>query len=428
MGKIKKYFLIYFSIVLILAAFGGGLLIGQIRQIKATNEEWGWQIFQKQQTAPAEVDFSLFWQVWDQIKEKFANKEHEITDEEKIYGAIKGMVESLNDPYTAFMDPKETEEFNAELDGTFEGIGAEVGLRNERLVIIAPLSDSPAEKAGLRSGDIILKINNQDTLNLSLIKAVSLIRGEKGSGVVLTIFRKNESQTEEIKIIRDTINVPSVNFSWLDEWLKKEQIKNDEVFDRMKNKKIAMIAVSRFSEDTDEEFRKIAESILKNQAQGIILDLRSNPGGFLEAAIDLAEEFIQRGEIVVVESFANDIKQEFKSYGNARLENIPLAVLVDRGSASASEILAGALQDYKLGYLIGEKTFGKGSVQDLEQFNDGSSLKVTIAKWLTPQGRLINDQGLDPDLKVEIKEEDLKDNKDQVMIEAVRYLEEKMSK
>ncbi|MDP2683969.1 MAG: S41 family peptidase [bacterium] len=348
-----------------------------------------------------DFDSELFWNVWNEAKTKHVDRP--IEDQKLFYGALAGLISSLDDPYSLFLDPDQTTEFNKELSGSFEGIGTEIGIKNNLLTIIAPLDNSPAEKAGLKSGDIVLKIDDEDTIEMSLDMAVSKIRGPKGTKVVLTVMHSNESEIEEITIERNVIVVESVTWEMLDN-------------------NIAYIKIVHFNNDSYQDFSKIANDILLSKAESIILDLRSNPGGYLDTSVDIAGEFLEN-KIILTEDFGDD-KQEYTSDTSAKLLDYKLAVLINNGSASAAEILAGALQDYSRGTLIGEQTFGKGSVQDFEQFSDGSSLKLTVAKWLTPNGHNIDDQGITPDIEVELTDDDYNNDLDPQLEAAIHLLTE----
>lgn len=331
---------------------------------------------------PSEVDFSLFWKVYSDLQEKYVDS-GKLEPEKVLYGAIAGMVNSIGDPYTTFFEPENSKKFQEEISGSFGGVGIEIGKRNDILTVIAPLKDTPAYKAGVKAGDKILKIDNKPTDNISIEEAVNLIRGKKGTKVILTI---NNGATKDVELIRDTIKVPTI------EWKLVEK----------DGKNIAYMQVFSFNQTVDSEFRKAAEEILKSNADAIVLDLRNNPGGLLDSAINLAGWFLDKGKLVVSEEFGNGTRNEFKSDGNGALKSYPTVILINGGSASASEILAGALHDNKGTRLVGIKSFGKGSVQELEKYDDGSSLKVTIAKWLTPDGISISETGIGPDVKVEI--------------------------
>lgn len=406
MGKFKKYFFVYLGFILILSSFAFGIFLGASQKIQAP--ESGWRIFDSfikgNDQEPKEVDFSLFWQVWNTIEEKFTNGT--LDRQKMIYGAISGMVESLGDPYTAFMTPDEAREFDQEMEGKFEGIGAEIGIRGDRLTIVAPLAGSPAERAGLKAKDIILKINDEDAVEMTLMEAVAKIRGTKGTNVTLKIMREGAQEPFDVNITREEITVKSV------EW----EVRGD---------KIALIEISRFGDDTEEAFKSAVAEILLTSPRGLILDLRNNPGGYLDTAVNLASEFIPKKEVVAMEELAGGKRDKFFSRGPVRLAGIPTVVLVNEGSASASEILAGALQDYGIAKLVGKKTFGKGSVQELEEFSDGSRARITIAKWLTPKERYINEKGIEPDFSIDLTSEDSNAGRDPQLDKAVEILTNK---
>jgi len=285
-------------------------------------------------------------------------------------------------------------------------VGMEIGIKKGQLQVIAPLEGTPAQKAGLRSGDKILKINDTETSDLTIDEAVDLIRGPKGTEVTLTIFREEWKKTKEIKLMRDVIEVPSL----------KREIKEID------GQKIAYIQLYQFSENASFDFRKAAIEILTSPAQKIILDLRNNPGGYLEVAQDITGWFLEKGKIVVIEDFGQGNEQEYKAQGPGTFSDYKVVILINQGSASASEILAGALRDNRGILLIGEKSFGKGSVQELEKLKEGSSLKITVAKWLTPKGQLITDVGLEPDIKVEMTEEDYEQDRDPQLDKAIEII------
>lgn len=353
---------------------------------------------------PEKVDFSLFWESWKVLEEKFAEPQ-KLDIQKMIYGAISGMVKSLEDPYTVFLNPEEAKKFKEDVSGTFEGIGAEIGIKKGQLLIIAPLEGTPAQSAGLRAGDKILKINDTQTADLTIDEAVTLIRGPKGTEVTLTIFREDWEKSKEIKIIRDVILVPSLK------WEIKEE-------------NIAYIKIYQFSEKAGFDFRMAAIEILAGPTKKIILDLRDNPGGYLEVAQDIAGWFLERGNIVAIEDFGSKKeKNEYKSEGPSKFLEYPVVVLINQGSASGSEILAAALRDNRQIKLIGEKSFGKGSVQELEDLTGGSSLKITVAKWLTPNGEQITDKGLEPDIKVEMSEEDYEKDRDPQLDKAMEIIQ-----
>jgi carboxyl-terminal processing protease len=354
---------------------------------------------------PQEINFSLFWEAYHKLQEKFVNPE-KINIQEIIYGAISGMVKSLEDPYTVFFPPEETKRFIEDTKGSFEGVGMEIDIKNGQLQVVAPLEGTPAQKAGLRPGDRILAINSTSTADLTVDEAVNMIRGPKGTEVILTIFREGWQKSKEIKMVREVINVPSLKWE-------------------MKEDNIAYLKLYQFSQNAGGDFDRVAIEILNSGARGFILDLRDNPGGYLEVAQDIAGWFLERGQIVTIEDFGGKRENiEYKASGNGSLSRYSMVILVNQGSASGSEILAGALRDNLGIKLIGEKSFGKGSVQELEQLSDGSSLKITVAKWLTPKGELITGKGLEPDIKVERTEEDFQEDRDPQLDKAIETLKE----
>jgi len=397
-NQILKKFTIVISLILaLLVCLGVGFFIGQ-ESIPSVNKIEG--LINKELGKPQELNFGLFWDTWDLIEEKYAGR-LKLNQQEMIYGAISGMVKSLRDPYTIFMDPEDSHRFLEDIKGSFEGIGAEIGIKRGILTIIAPLENTPAKMAGLKAGDKIIKIDDTLTAELTLDEAVNLIRGPKDTKVTLTIIRAEDSK--EVEIIRSVIDIPEVKWE-----LKEEDI--------------AYIDIYHFSDEVSLEFTKVAIEILASNAKGVILDLRNNPGGYLERAVDIAGWFLEKRALVAIEDFGNNQKKEYRASGNARLKDFPLVVLINQGSASGSEILAGALRDNKGIKLIGEKSFGKGSVQQLEKLKDGSSIKITVAKWLTPKGVSITDEGLEPDIKVELTEEDYNNDRDPQLDEAMKIL------
>lgn len=353
-----------------------------------------------------DVDFSMFWDVWAAVQENYLNRK-DLDYQKMVYGAIKGMVDSLEDPYTNFFEPEIKKEFDEEVSGKFEGIGIEIGMRDEMLTVVAPMSGTPAQKAGLKAGDKIIKIDDEFTDGLGLDEAVSLIRGPKGSKVTLTILRKTESKNEqkEVEIVRDTINIPSV--TW-------EKIGDD----------IAQIRVFNFYDPTSFEFRKAIFEMMLSGRKKIILDLRDNPGGYFDLAIELAGWFLEPGSVVVKQDDGTGpvVCESCKSSGLGLLRNYKMVILTNGGSASASEILAGALRDNRGIKLIGQQTFGKGVVQEVFPLGNDSSIKITTMKWLTPNGSNINDVGLTPDFQVEDSDDLDKDPQLDKAVEILRSL------
>lgn len=349
-----------------------------------------------------EVDFSPFWKAWRVLEEKHVDEEP-IDRQALVWGAIEGMVRSLGDPYTVFFPPKDYEDFQTEIKGEFSGIGAEIGVRKDVLTVIAPIKDSPADKAGLKAGDKILKIDDTFSTDLSLDQAVHKIRGERGTKVTLTIARNGEDKPRTVEIVRDVIKIPIIT---------AEHKKEDGVF---------IIRLASFSEKSSREFADAVRKFLRSGSSKLVLDLRNNPGGFFSSAVEIASWFLPEGEVVAQEVYREGEPDIYRSRGFGGLENIKTVILVDKGSASASEILAGALQEHGKAILIGEKTFGKGSVQQLEGITSDTSLKITIAKWLTPKGKSISKEGLTPDIEVKIPE-DNEPGKDPQLDKAIEYL------
>lgn len=324
-----------------------------------------------------ELIFPTFWEALDQLEQKFIG---DLDDETLFYGAVRGMVAAADDPYTVFSDPNATRQFEETIEGSFSGVGIEIGMRQGLVTVIAPLPDSPAQQAGIREGDVIVAIDQEpiapdDTLDT----IVQSIRGPRGSSVVLTVVHKDERVASELNMKRDTIEVESVKLS----------IENS----------IAHLAITAFNGDTTSRFAAAVRDIQEAGVAGIILDVRSNPGGFLQAAVDISSHFLPPGTLIVAEKGRDTT--EYTAKGKALLHGIPVVVLVNEGSASASEILAGALRDQAAAPLIGQKTFGKGSVQEFIKLKDGSSLRVTVARWFTPQDHNIDANGIEPNVVVE---------------------------
>lgn len=371
-NNIKKYGV---GLLIIIVIFGGGFWVGQATKHLAT--------------APGTVDFSLFWDAYNKLHENYISPD-KITDQKIMYGAIEGMTKSLGDPYTDFFNPTQAKAFQQELAGSFEGIGAEVGLKKDQLTVIAPLKGSPAEKAGLKSADMIVKINNKSTDGMSTDDAVNIIRGKGGTSVTLTIFREGWSQTKDLTITRATINIPSMDWE-------------------LKDGNVAYIRLYQFDQTLGADFKKAAFEILSSPAKKIVLDVRNNPGGYLEICQEVAGWFLKQGQVVTIEDFGKGKdQQKYLAEGNSTFADYPIVILMNKGSASASEILAGALHDNRNVKLVGEKSFGKGSVQEVTPLQDGASfLKITIAHWLTPKGNSISEVGLTPDVKVTSGDNDI---------------------
>jgi len=387
-------------LVVISAVFGAGFYFGQSQQPALPPEG----IINAELGEPQGLDFSLFWEAWQTLEANFVDQS-KMDYQKMLYGAISGMVSSLKDPYTVYMPPQEAKIFKEDVSGEFQGVGMEIGTRNGELTIIAPLEGTPAQRAGLRAGDKIIKIDDTYTADLTSDDAVKLIRGEKGTKVVLTIFREGWTQSQDFEITREVIEVPSLKWT-------------------MKEGNIAYINLYQFSEVATGAFNKAAAEIIASSANSIILDLRGNPGGYLEVAQDIAGLFLERGQLVTIEDFGGSAEnQEYRASGSAQLNSYPLIVLINQGSASASEILAGALRDNRGIKLIGTQSFGKGSVQTIKELEEGS-LKVTVAKWLTPNGTLIDKEGLKPDVEIELTEKDIEAGKDPQLDKAIEIIKE----
>jgi len=367
-------------------------------------------LFGEEERVPDGVDFKLLLRAWNLIDEKYPFSDKP-TDEERLWGAVAGIIGSIGDPYSSFLPPEQSEIFSEDIAGDFGGVGMEVAVRDEILTVISPIKNSPAYKAGILSGDKVIKINDEVTAGLSLDEAVVKIRGPVGTQVKLTIFREGddlgEGKTIDITVTRDKIRIPTID----------TKLKDD----------VYIISLYNFNGSSTELFKKAIDAFTTSQVDKLIIDLRGNPGGFLDAAIDMASLFVPQGKIIVSEDMGEKVDAtEHRSKGfNLIKKPVKVIVLVDRGSASASEIFAAALQDYDLAEILGEKTFGKGSVQELIPFTNNTFVKMTIAKWLTPKGHSIDKNGVTPDIEVDLSQEDLKKGIDTQLEEAIRILKEK---
>ncbi|MBI2597239.1 S41 family peptidase [Candidatus Daviesbacteria bacterium] len=403
------------TILIVILAFLLGWQVGH-REVQIKWEKYKPSVSIESKDVPKNIniDFKLFWDTWDLLSRTYIDKK--ALDPNKLfYGAISGMVQALGDPYTVFLPPEQQKSTKEELNGSFEGVGIQLGFhennasdgsKDKRLVVIAPLDGTPAKKAGIKPQDMIVKIDDKDTTGMSLPEAVKLIRGPRGSKVTLTIFREDETDNRTFTLTRDTIVVKSVEVE----------------FKRAKSgKEIAHIKLSRFGEKTSDEWDQVVTEIINKNPAGAVLDVRNNPGGYLEGAVFIASEFLEGGDVVLQEN--NEGEQvPFKVNRAGKLIRLPMKVLINKGSASASEIVAGALQDRKRAQLIGEKSFGKGTIQEAQDLSGGAGIHITVAKWLTPFGKWVNDtQGLDPDVKIEMDKEDKE--KDPQLEKALELLE-----
>jgi carboxyl-terminal processing protease len=349
-----------------------------------------------------DIDLELYWTVLDQLDNYYVDEEA-LDEQNMLYGSIKGLVNSLEDPYTVFMTPEESESFNASLEGTLEGIGAELTVEGYSLVVVSPLRDSPAERAGLLPGDVIFMIEGELASEMTLFDAIMSIRGEKGTTVILTIIRDNLGSPFDVSIVRDTIDIESVTVEKLDE-------------------NIVYLSVNQFNDKTNENFGKAVSEMILDEPDGLIVDLRFNGGGYLDIAIELLSYLLPADTEAVIVKQRGEDDNIMLTDGNPKILHVPLVVLINAGSASASEIVAGAIQDHERGIIMGTQSFGKGTVQEVDSFFDGSSIRMTIAKWFTPDGRNIDDVGLIPDIIVEITDEDVENEYDSQKEEAVQYL------
>ncbi|HEY5601056.1 MAG TPA: S41 family peptidase [Patescibacteria group bacterium] len=397
---------IFFWVILVAVVFFGfGYQFG-IRnfQAKVANYKPIFSISSKDPPAQFEkVDFSPFWQVWDVMFEKYIDRS-KIDPNVLVNGAISGMVKALGDPYTAYLTNEENSAVKEDLSGSYEGVGIQLGFKDKQLVVIAPLKSSPAETAGVLPGDEILKIDGEETIDISLPEAVKKIRGKAGTKVVLNLKRA-EKDAYDLELTRANIEVKSVVLEYRE----------------IDGQKVAIIKLSRFGEQTQSEWDGAVEQIQSDGVKAIILDVRNNPGGFLTAAIEIASDFVSGR--VVGQEVAGGAREFYPATKQARLAKIPTVVLINQGSASASEIVAGALQDRGKAKLIGEKSFGKGTIQDVVDFESGSGVHVTIAKWLLPSGESIDKIGLKPDIEVKISEEDQTNGKDPQLDRAQQEIE-----
>ena len=348
--------------------------------------------------------FQIFWKAWQILDNKFVTAASSTVDS-KIYGAVQGLAASYGDPYTVFFPPEQSKAFQEDIAGNFQGVGMEIGIKNKQLQVVSPIKDSPADKAGVKSGDFILKIDGKETSSMSVDQAVKLIRGPKGTKVIISFFQTGATKMIEKTIIRDTINIPTLD----------TLTKPGGIF---------VIKLYSFTADSPDLFRNALRTFVTSGNHKLILDLRGNPGGYLDAAWDMASWFLPAGKTVVTEDFGINLNPKvYRSKGyDIFSKNLQMMILVDGGSASAAEILAGALRENGIGKLVGMKTFGKGSVQELVPLTGDTSLKVTIARWLTPSGHNLSHDGLEPDYVVEISEKDIAAKVDSQTDKAVELL------
>lgn len=394
------------ALLLTTAAFFSGLHIGSGQVEPVAAEASLFSVFSNSDSDDAQ-DLTEFWRVRELMDEKLPTSS-ELTDEDKLHGAIQGLVRSYDDPYSVFLPPEDAEQFGDDIAGNFSGVGMEVGMRDGAVTIIAPLPNTPAERAGVLSGDVIATIDGESTESMSIDQAVRLIRGEKGTEVVLEVYREGETALLEIAITRDNIEIPTIETST-----------DEDVF---------VIKLYSFNALSEKRMQEALREYVESGQRKLLLDLRGNPGGYLQSAVAIASFFLPAGEVIVRENFANDTPERiFRSYGRTLREFAPdeMAILVDGGSASASEILAGALSEHGYATIIGSQTFGKGSVQELIDLPSGASLKVTVARWLTPEGVSISEGGITPEISVERTRENVLADEDPQYDRAIEWFEER---
>ena len=389
------------AFVLLGGAFSGGFYLGQ----KMPQNLVISGVANIENSTTTAADFSTFWQTWKTINDNYL-KDGEVADQKRVYGAIRGLVASLGDPHSMYLEPSDSQKFQEDIQGEFGGIGAEIGIKRNQLVVVAPLKDTPASRAGLLAGDKILKISSTSTEGLTVEEAVKLIRGPLNTEVVLNVYRDDWEVPRDFKLLRAKISAPTVD-------LKMEE-------------NIAHLQLYSFNANANRLFYEALITALQNNAQGMVLDLRNDPGGYLEVAVDIAGWFLPKGALVVSETQKNALPQEFRSNGSGALSTFPVVILINGGSASASEILAGALRVQRGIKLIGEQSYGKGTVQQLFPLKDDSSVKLTVAQWVLPDGAILEGNGLKPDMEIKITEDDIKNKKDPQLEKAVEVLKESL--
>ncbi|PIR88655.1 MAG: peptidase S41 [Candidatus Harrisonbacteria bacterium CG10_big_fil_rev_8_21_14_0_10_44_23] len=403
--KIKKYLYIGGAILAIAVLLFSGYMVGLVEGEKTTTQ-FTVQNVKNIDDDAQQADFQVFWEAWDKLKDLHIKKD-QISSQDLVYGAIKGLAGSFNDPYTVFFPPSDAEKFEQDVTGVFGGIGAEISIdETGTLVVIAPLKNSPAETAGVQSGDYILKVDGKSTDGMSTDEAVKIIRGPEGSPVVLNIYREGFFEPQDITVIRARIEVPTLDYRLVDDG------------------RYALIQLYSFNENASKLFAQALQRAVTDKAQGIILDLRNNPGGFLDVATELSGWFIEKGGTVVTERFSIGNDSVFTSRGNGAFKDFPVVILINQGSASASEILAGALRDHNNTPLVGRTSFGKGTVQELVSLRDKSSLKITIAQWVMPGGDILTEAGITPDYEVNFTPEDIEAGIDVQLNKAIEVLDQ----
>ncbi len=396
--------------IIVLAAFFGGLYLGKTVRADSSGEPLGLQSSsQALSVASSSINLDPFWAVWKILDSRFVmthKNQKAVTNQDKIWGAIEGLTAAYGDPYTVFMPPAESTDFKTNISGDFEGVGMELAIKDNAIVVVAPLKNTPAYNAGIKTGDMLLSIDGKTAAGMSVDSAVGLIRGKAGTVVDLKFLRNNVSDPLEFKVTRSVINIPTLETS----------TKGDVFIMRLYN----------FYAPSADQFRMGLREFAESNKHKLILDLRGNPGGYLDAAVDMASWFLPMGEVVVRENFGPNVDEDVhrsKGY-DVFNKSLHMMILVNQGSASAAEILSGALQEHGIAKLVGTRTFGKGSVQELLPITSDTSLKITIARWLTPNGISISENGLTPDYNVEITDADFKAGKDPQLDKAMQLLDQ----
>lgn len=400
MNKVRKLQFI----VLILITFFIGYFVG----VSKINVDWKnykpiLSISGKEPPPGVNADLTNFWAVWQGVNDKYYDKT-KIDSQKMVNGAITGMISTLDDPFTLYLPPVSNTGFKQSMAGEFQGIGAELGMKDNRIVVISPLADSPAIKAGVKPEDLILKVDGVSTQGWSLSQAVTKIRGPKGTFVTLAVLHKDSKNSQDIKIARGVITVKSI-----DGYVKKIKdvtgIRTTNIIKSHGDNEIMYLRLSQFGDKTNADWESLINQLNLKVAnnpnfKGVILDLRNNPGGYLTDAAFIASEFIKQGEPVVIQEEGGGVKTKLTADRRGLLTEATVVILINKGSASASEIVSGALRDYDRAKLIGETSFGKGTIQQAQDLGGGAGVHITIAKWLTPKGTWVNGKGLTPDIKV----------------------------
>jgi carboxyl-terminal processing protease len=402
----KKIGAVLLIIALVAISFGIGLHVGSARALASIESQPA--LPNAMASASTTADFSTFWKVWNLLDENYVpTPDHpNVSDQQKVWGAIEGLAQSYGDPYTVFFPPQENQDFQDEITGDFGGVGMEVGLKDGVITVIAPLKGTPAQLAGIKAGDAILKIGTTSTADLTLDDAINMIRGAVGTSVTVSVLSSGDTEPRSVSMIRTIINAPIVD----------TKVLPNGVFD---------INLYEFSENSPQLFENALNQYINSGDHKLIIDLRGDPGGYLEAAVDIGSWFLAKGQVIVTEDtggHGQNTVYTSQGYAGLDLKDLRMVVLVDDGSASAAEILAGALQEHGVAKLVGTETFGKGSVQELIPVTSDTSLKVTIARWLTPNGTSISDHGLTPDDVVNISQQDVNQGKDPQLDAAEKIL------